>query len=188
MPFALIFYVLVGVWMVSEMVLQRTHRSASSASHQDAGSGIVISLTIWFSVIAAVVISQTHGGWIRRWESDIRIAGLTLIALGMAVRWSAILTLRHFFTVDVAIAADHRIVRSGPYRWIRHPSYSGTLLSCLGVGLAMANWIATLVLVLGPGLALANRIRVEERALRNAFPDEYPEYARSTRRLIPGVF
>jgi len=71
---------------------------------------------------------------------------------------------------------------------VRHPSYTGALLGCLGIGLALGNWIATLVLVLAPGLALLNRIRVEERALCDAFPDEYPDYARTTRRLIPGVY
>jgi protein-S-isoprenylcysteine O-methyltransferase len=86
----------------------------------------------------------------------------------MAIRWAAILTLGRFFTVDVAVHPGHRVIDRGPYRHVRHPSYSGLLLALLGVGLSLGDGAALLVL-LGPCLAgLWWRISEEEKALRKA--------------------
>ena len=61
-------------------------------------------------------------------------AGLVLFAAGLSLRWYSVVYLGRLFTYDVAIAADHRVVDSGPYRYIRHPAYSGSLLTFVGLG------------------------------------------------------
>jgi len=110
------------------------------------------------------------------------------MAGGIALRWWSIITLRHFFTVQVAIHPQHELIRSGPYRMLRHPSYSGMLLTITGFALAPGNVWSLLAVLLPMTLALLWRIRIEERVLADAFPDTYPSYARSTKRLIPFIW
>ena len=115
-------------------------------------------------------------------------AGEVLAVAGIALRMWAILTLDRFFTFVVGIAADHRVVQHGPYRLLRHPGYAGALLTLLGVGLALSNWLSLLLIVAVPVLALGIRITVEEATLAGALGAEYLSYADRTARLIPGLW
>jgi protein-S-isoprenylcysteine O-methyltransferase len=116
------------------------------------------------------------------------VAGLILLVLGLIVRGLAIIHLGRFFTVDVAIAHDHQLITTGPYRFIRHPSYTGTLLVFLGFGLCMLNIFSLAAVFIPISIAFLWRMRVEEAALREAFGDRYLTYASRTRRLIPLVW
>jgi protein-S-isoprenylcysteine O-methyltransferase Ste14 len=106
----------------------------------------------------------------------------------LVMRWLAILSLGRLFTVDVAIMQNHHVVRRGIYKWIRHPSYSGALLSFLGLGTAFSNYFSIAVIFVPICAAFLYRIQVEERALLAAFGDEYREYCATTRRLIPWLY
>jgi protein-S-isoprenylcysteine O-methyltransferase Ste14 len=106
--------------------------------------------------------------------------------IGIAVRWYAVLSLGRFFTTRVMTRADQTVVRRGPYRFVRHPSYSGALLTVLGVLLCQTNLLSLACFVLAlPGFAY--RIRVEERALVSALGEPYRDYMRRTKRLVPFV-
>ncbi|MEO8440646.1 MAG: isoprenylcysteine carboxylmethyltransferase family protein [Spartobacteria bacterium] len=114
--------------------------------------------------------------------------GLILFVLGLIVRWIAIIHLGRFFTVNVTIAEDHQLITTGPYRYVRHPSYTGTLLVFLGFGLCMLNIFSLVAVFLPIAAAFFWRIHVEEEALRSAFGDRYRLYAGRTRRVIPLVY
>ncbi len=88
----------------------------------------------------------------------------------------------------MAIHATQRVLKTGLYRWMRHPSYTGLLLCIFAVGLHTRNWISFLIVVVPCTAALLYRIHVEEIALREHFGQEYIEYSEVTRRLIPGVY
>jgi protein-S-isoprenylcysteine O-methyltransferase len=96
--------------------------------------------------------------------------------------------LGRFFTYDVAVQAGQGIVEAGPYRYIRHPSYTGALVTLVGLGLALGNWAALLTILACMGIAYAYRISVEEAALIAALGEPYKQYMRRTRRLIPFLF
>lgn len=103
---------------------------------------------------------------------------------GMALRWYSIAILGRAFTVTVATQSGQRVMERGPYRFVRHPSYSGSLITILGVLVACANPLALLGLV--PALiGYAYRIRVEEAVLSKDLGEAYRSYMRRTRRLIP---
>jgi protein-S-isoprenylcysteine O-methyltransferase Ste14 len=89
------------------------------------------------------------------------------------------------FTRFVQILPGHRLVMTGPYRFVRHPSYSGLLLFYGGMGLALGSWLSLAALVGLPALGIAYRIRVEERALLAAFGEEYRAYMLRVRGLVP---
>jgi protein-S-isoprenylcysteine O-methyltransferase Ste14 len=115
-------------------------------------------------------------------------AGLALAWAGIAFRLWAISTLGGFFKTAVVIQENHRVVERGPYRWLRHPSYTGLLAVTVGLGLAEGDWIGLTIMLAGPLAAFLVRIRVEERALLRALGREYADYAQRTARLVPGVF
>lgn len=116
------------------------------------------------------------------------LIGLVLFVLGLIVRWIAIIHLGRFFTVNVAIAKDHQLVTTGPYRYVRHPSYTGSLLIFLGFGLCMLNIFSLAAVFLPIAAAFLWRMHVEEVALRGALGNSYCNYASRTRRLIPFVY
>jgi protein-S-isoprenylcysteine O-methyltransferase Ste14 len=115
-------------------------------------------------------------------------AGLTAFVLGVALRTWAILTLGRLFKFVVVIQDDHHVVDSGPYRFVRHPSYSGGLLALAGVGIALDNWLSILAAAGVPLLAILIRIAVEEARLARDLGDDYRRYALHTKRLIPGLW
>jgi len=122
------------------------------------------------------------GGW-----APVAI-GLIVLAAGVTLRTWAILTLGRLFKFVVVIQDDHRVVAAGPYRLLRHPSYTGALVAFLGVGIALDNWLSMLTLVALPLAAILVRIRVEEAELGTALGQEYRSYASRTRRLVPGLW
>jgi protein-S-isoprenylcysteine O-methyltransferase Ste14 len=142
-------------------------------------------------VYAATVLSVITGVAFRTWNWGISLGafqyvGLVVIILGLVIRNWAIVKLGQFFSRTVTIEMGHRLVTDGPYRWLRHPAYTGMLLMYAGINLALGTWLGALV---GLGLVLIAtlyRIGVEENALIEAFGKEYPEYMRRTWRLIPG--
>jgi protein-S-isoprenylcysteine O-methyltransferase len=117
-----------------------------------------------------------------------RFLGVALVAMGLSLRWYAIVHLGRYFTVNVSVAADQKVVVSGPYRLIRHPSYAGALVAFIGLGICSENYGSLVVLVVPIALAFLRRIAIEEAALGEALGSSYTSYAARTKRLIPWVF
>jgi protein-S-isoprenylcysteine O-methyltransferase Ste14 len=90
--------------------------------------------------------------------------------------------------VIVAIAAGHRLIDTGPYRFVRHPSYTGALMAFFGLALCLANWASLAVMLIPVFLVFLRRMHVEEDALLQAFGNQYRDYMRRTKRLIPAVY
>jgi protein-S-isoprenylcysteine O-methyltransferase Ste14 len=123
------------------------------------------------------------------------IGGLWLFALGMVIgwlglllRWWSFVSLGRYFTVVVRTSEDQPVVDRGPYRVLRHPSYTGLLLALAGGGLMLGNWVSTAGAVGVVLLAVIYRLRIEECALTAALGDRYREFAASRARLIPNVW
>jgi protein-S-isoprenylcysteine O-methyltransferase Ste14 len=106
---------------------------------------------------------------------------------GMALRLWAVQVLGSFFRITVVVQDEHRLVDEGPYRLWRHPGYAGGLLTMLGIGLAMGNWLSLLVMMAVVLLGYAYRIRVEEQALKARFGESYERYAATRWRLVPFI-
>ena len=176
------------LWVGSEIILARTKRSRSTDVRIDRSSLRVIWVTIAIAVNSGIVVSFQRNGYFGNGSPVYPIVGLALIVCGLLVRWFAISSLNHQFTVDVAIIKDHRIIRKGPYRVVRHPAYAGSLLSFFGLALSFANYFTMFIIVIPTCSAFLYRIHVEEKALIDNFGEEYVKYCASTKRLIPGIF
>jgi protein-S-isoprenylcysteine O-methyltransferase Ste14 len=121
----------------------------------------------------------------RAWPA---VVGLAVLALGLALRAWSIVTLGRFFTYLVGVQEDHRVVEDGPYRLLRHPSYTGYLVAFAGFGLALDNWLALAVALVVPLAAVLIRIHREEALLVRELGEPYRSYMTRTRRLVPGVW
>lgn len=188
---------LLAVLCMVEAVLMRKRLSRDRARTADRGSLPVLILVIGGSITAAWLVAQrvpgarlaTLFGLDPAADTALRVAGLAIFAAGVGLRWYAMAHLGRFFTFDVAVADDHRIVDTGPYRRVRHPAYTGSLLSFVGLGLCGGgNAIALPVLLLPIAWAFMHRIRIEEEALLAGLGDAYADYARRTWRLVPFVY
>jgi len=153
------------------------------------GSDRVIVFGTWGSVFSAVLLhNDVPGAAMGPDDWPMQVAGTAVILLGVAFRWYAILVLGRFFTRDVAIRQGHEIVRKGPYKWLRHPSYTGGVVGVLGLGLALNNWLSLAVLLAMSLGFYTYRMQVEEAALLGAFGEAYAQYQRETKRLLPFVY
>jgi protein-S-isoprenylcysteine O-methyltransferase Ste14 len=114
--------------------------------------------------------------------------GSALIVIGMIIRFIAIRTLGKFFTVNLAIHGDQSLIKAGLYKHIRHPSYSGSLLSFVGFGLSLNNWISLIIILVPILVTFINRINIEEKLLLEQFGSEYEDYKKRTKRLFPMIY
>ena len=111
-------------------------------------------------------------------------AALTIVGVAFAV-WAR-LRLAGNWSSDVTLKHDHELIVDGPYRWVRHPIYTGVLLALVGTGLAIGEWRAPVAVVLA-GVAWWRKLTIEEIVMRRQFGDAYIRYAERTRALIPFV-
>jgi protein-S-isoprenylcysteine O-methyltransferase Ste14 len=121
-------------------------------------------------------------------EAAAFAAGLVILLAGLVLRGWSFKALGQYFTHTVMVSSDQPVIASGPYRLLRHPSYTGVLLACMGIGLAAANWVSVATLTLLPLAFLLWRIHVEENALLATVGDRYRSYASQHKRLVPLVW
>lgn len=182
---ASLYWMVIVVWIVSEGIIFARHLAVAGERRQDrlSGPALIAGLlvAIWVGGILAYAVP---GATITTGRPVVFVAGLVLALVGIAIRQYAIAKLGRFFSVRVKTQAGQTVVDTGLYRLIRHPSYSGTLLTVLGVLLCATNWVSLACFVLAlPGFAY--RIRVEEAALTEAIGQPYRDYMRRTKRLVP---
>jgi protein-S-isoprenylcysteine O-methyltransferase Ste14 len=177
------------VFLISELLLAVTRRSRSkTGTKQDRSTLGMIWLVIAISVTAGIFVALNFRAAALPHGHIFAIAGVVLFIAGLILRWWAIITLGRFFTVDVTIEKDHELVERGPFRIVRHPSYTGVLLAFVGYALSLRNWAALLVILLPIGAAFIRRMNVEEDALSRALGPRYADYMKRTKRLVPFVY
>jgi len=186
MTIPIIATILRALWFIAEKIHAARRANTPLKDRDRASLKILMAATL--AVPAGIIIGFTKVGHIQTEGVFLGIVGITLMITGIVIRWAAIYTLGNYFTRTVTILESHRIVRSGLYKHLRHPSYAGYLLGNLGLGMAFSNWLSIVIIFVPILAASLYRICVEEDALLENFGDEYFEYAKSTKRLIPRVY
>lgn len=175
-----------AAWIIFEAWISLRDRHRRSGTSGDRGS-----LLLLIASLAVAILGAWYAAVTQRWARiepfhfALFLAGMALVWAGMAFRLWAVLTLGKFFRTTVMVQDEHRLVESGPYRWLRHPAYTGTMMTLMGFGLGFGNWISLALLTIVPLLAYGYRISVEDRALRARFGPQFDAYARVRWRLIP---
>jgi protein-S-isoprenylcysteine O-methyltransferase Ste14 len=174
------------VWIASELfgavLVPKLRQRGATRVKRDRGSGPLIIFTVFVSIILAFTFGYAGVGQLPDWAFYL---GIFLMFLGVAVRQWAIVVLGRFFSLTVQVAADHKVVDKGPYRLIRHPSYTGVLITFIGLGLAVQSWAALLVLLGVYTLSFGYRMRIEEKTLLSQLGNDYASYMKRTKRLVP---
>ena len=127
----------------------------------------------------ALDLGAFRGNW--------QFLGLVLAAAGIALREWAVLSLGSYFTVAVTLVDGQALVRRGPYRWLRHPAYSGSILTLVGLPISLGTWVGALLVLVLSLSGYLYRVRIEEQAMLDAFGDEYRAYMQDTWRFFPGL-
>lgn len=181
------FVVLVWVYSISEWSFLIRKRAGHPDRVDDRGTSRLFQIVLPLSYLLAMLafreaywaaVSSSLGTWV----------GLALMIAGQLLRWWSVATLGRLFTVNVAVRPGHRVITSGPYRYVRHPSYTALVLLHLGAGLCLGNWLSLLLLTVPITLVLLRRIQVEEDVISAELGSAYREYAARTPRLIPGIY
>ena len=185
----IVFGVVLAIFALGEVMIRIvTNRNRATGTTEWASLGVVIA---GFGLgLGGGFLIAGHLTWaaIPVGRLALFVVGIALMLLGLVVRAWAVIALGRNFTVYVQVRDEQPVVATGPYRLLRHPSYTGLLLVCLGVGLALGNWLALVVVVVAPTVAILIRIRVEERALLAGIGEPYRRFAATRKRLIPWVW
>lgn len=154
--------------------------------NRDRSSFVVVQVCNLVAWIGGIALSFTMSGSMR--SPLLQIVGLVVMACGIAIRFTAIAQLGRFHTPNVAVREDHRLIETGLYAHVRHPSYLGALIAFLGLGFGLGNWLSLAVILILSLFAYLYRIREEEAALTASLGEPYRAYCRRVKRLIPGVY
>ncbi|MFF2541457.1 methyltransferase family protein [Kitasatospora sp. NPDC058063] len=180
---------LLGVlcWVAYELLLRRREDTAAGTWHadrRDRGSTRLLLGCYALSVLVVVLFDRAGIGELPSWAAWF---GVALVVAGLALRAWGMRTLGRYYTRTLRTVDTQCLVRTGPYRLIRHPGYAGSLLVWVGYAVGTGSWAAALVVAALLLAAYGWRISAEERLLLDAFGSEYAQYRRVTKRMVPFV-
>ena len=184
----ILFYIVSCLWLIAEILLNRLVRSGKGDNQKVDNN---TERYLWIVIVTAVTLGVyvsfiTYQPIVR--QNDFSYVGLALMIAGILLRIAAIKQLGKYFTVDVTIRKEHQLLQSGLYKRIRHPSYSGVLLSFLGLGLTFNNWYSLLIIFIPVFSVFIIRMNTEEKALLAQFGEQYKNYISNTKRLLPFIY
>jgi protein-S-isoprenylcysteine O-methyltransferase Ste14 len=184
----LLFVVVFVVWIGSEITLSSIMREKRSPGISRDRNTLRV---IWIVTVSAVVIAAIVA---RTVKLPIMLAygfgyiGILIMAFGLVIRISAMASLGRMFTYNVTIRDGHELVTSGIYRFVRHPAYTGMLITFAGYGLALNNWLGFAIAFAPVFAVMKRRIAIEETVLLDQFGDAYVEYVKRSWRLVPLIY
>lgn len=184
---AIIFSIIFVIFFIIEIsVLRKINKYKSKRGKtRDKGSFFILILGIFIPLVYSFILAYNNVGNLLINTSYL---GLILLVLGFSLRQWSIKTLGRFFTPIVSVHKDHKLIESGPYKYMRHPSYTGLFLELLGVALALSNLFAVVTVMFFFLPAIMYRIAIEESLLEEHFGKVYYSYQQRTKRLIPFVY
>jgi protein-S-isoprenylcysteine O-methyltransferase Ste14 len=155
--------------------------------NKDKHSLLLIWVTILVAIFSSIHVSSNYYFPILN-NIYISYIGLTIIIIGTIFRLIILKSLGKYFTVDVTIKNNHKLKTDGFYKFLRHPTYFVSLVTFIGFGISLNNWISLIIVFLLITSVFMYRIKVEEKALIQEFGEEYLEYKKSTKGLIPFIY
>ena len=186
---SVLFACTVGVWAVLEnlQALQQALRRRADATSADRGSLFVVRLCLAAGIVLAALAHKVPATAVP-YHAVVFGIGLGVVWAGIGLRWWCFRTLGRSFTFTVMTSATQPVVTTGPYRVLRHPSYTGLLFVLGGIGLCSGNWLSLIALIVLPLAGVLHRIHVEEAALAATLGAAYTTFARHRKRLLPLVW
>jgi protein-S-isoprenylcysteine O-methyltransferase Ste14 len=188
-PYALVFWA-VNVWafLPERKVVQSGLEGAKRADSKDSSSTkVILGGTATATILAYAAAFLETWSFPKNWQVPLFVAGMLMILLGSLLRRYCWRTLGEYFTGDVTAKADQPVINSGPYRLVRHPSYTAGMMMFIGVGLALGNWLSLALLTIATVATYSYRVAIEERALLDTIGEPYRSYMKERKRFIPYI-
>jgi protein-S-isoprenylcysteine O-methyltransferase len=188
-PYALVFWAVyfwsfLPEWKIVKSGTEGVKRSDS----KDKGSLRVLLGGMWIALILAYLLAFLRGfSFPGSWQVPLFAGGVLMIFLGSLLRRYCWRTLGEYFTGDVRARADQPVIRSGPYRLVRHPSYTAAMMMFIGIGLALGSWLSFALLTVAAIATYSYRVAVEERVLLDTIGEPYGVYIKECKRFIPYI-
>ena len=154
----------------------------------DQASTRLLSLALFINIILVIVANALSYFQLGPMADLIGWIGIAVMLCGITLRVCASQTLGRFYTRTLRVSEGQRVVQDGPYKYVRHPGYLGTILLWVGAGLATVNWIVAVLVTFTFVAAYRYRINAEERMLVASFGEQYAAYKEHTWRLIPFIW
>ncbi|MCS7175785.1 methyltransferase family protein [Pseudothermotoga sp.] len=179
----LAFWLIVFAWWIMDfyvLVLKRNEYHKVL----DKKSKFIMTVLISLGVILAISPESFRNTWRSREFGFYQILGTIVLCFGVILRFIAILTLGKNFSADIVVAKERKLVYKGIYRYIRHPSYTGEIISFLGLAIVFQHVPSSIFIFVFPAIAFVHRALVEEKKLMEEFGEEYLNYRRRTRMFI----
>ena len=179
------FSYLYGFFEVFMNLRQRGKSIVTTSS--DKGSLWLLYILITIGYAFSFSIGAIKIGRMNHWDAFFAVgAGLTVI--GLIIRILSILTLKQYFTYSVAQVEKHKLIETGLYKFIRHPGYLGQLLIFAGISISLSNWLSILLMLIPVTIGYIYRIKVEERFMLEQMREDYLNYQKRTKRIIPMIY
>ena len=176
------------IWALSEFLIGSVLRSKTNDQNNlDKNSLKVIWVGILVGIFLALFIASRYNFPISDY-SNLEFVGISLIIIGIIFRLIIIKSLGKSFTSNVSITQNQKLKTNGFYHFLRHPSYTASLLSFIGFGISLNNWVSLIIIIAFVSIVFINRIKVEEKVLIGFFGKEYLDYKKSTKALIPFIY
>lgn len=167
-----------AVFWVYWLIAATTAKASTRTRRSRPAAGLIIIVFIALRVLRGKETLMIH-------SVPVQVVGVVLFVAGLALAVWARIYLGRNWGMPMSERAEPELVTSGPYRFVRHPIYSGILLAVLGSALSTTLfWLAALVLL---GAYFIYSARVEEQTMTRSFPSQYPSYKARTKMLIPLV-
>jgi protein-S-isoprenylcysteine O-methyltransferase Ste14 len=178
-------YAICGLFMIVESRLRQGDEAKSrDAGTADQGTTRLVGASVGAALIGTPLLALSGLGRIAVPGS----VGPAVMALGLGLRVWATRALGRFYTRTLRLSGSQLVVRSGPYRWVRHPGYLGALVMWVGFGLASTSGLATVANLAMMSYVYQRRIRAEETMLQAGLGEPYRAYMHTTWRLVPGIY
>jgi protein-S-isoprenylcysteine O-methyltransferase Ste14 len=165
----------------------RQKRKTTVTVLSDKGSLWLLFGLITLGYVLSFAIGATKIGRMNGWDTFFAV-GVALVVIGLIIRITSILTLKQYFTYSVAKVENHTIIETGLYKSIRHPGYLGQLIIFIGISISLSNWLSILFMLIPISIGYLYRIKVEERFMIAQLGENYLNYQKRTKRIIPMIY
>jgi protein-S-isoprenylcysteine O-methyltransferase Ste14 len=182
------YLILIAYFAVTESRRKGQEATTLKGGQFDQASTRFLSLAVAISITLIIVANALNYFQLGVMADVIGWIGIVVMLCGITFRVWAFQTLGRFYTRTLRISGGQRIVREGPYKYVRHPGYLGVIVLWVGAGLATVNWIVTALVTLAFVAAYRYRINAEEHMLVASFGDQYAAYMKHTWRLLPFIW
>ncbi len=180
------FVITLLIWAVPEVWLLFRDRKLSPMGTKT--NGKIMYYFSFIAILACLLLAKYNSLTIPITQDSRLLIGILIIWGGLLIRWWAMYSLGKYFTVVVTVKAGQKLIKNGLYKYIRHPSYTGSLLVGIGLGFGLGNWIGLAVMLILPYISYLLRAVVEEQVMVASFGNGYLIYMSQTSRFVPFIF